>query len=103
MSSKTKRFKNAFVFGSCPVCRKELNEKNAYVLKKVSAITQYCVKCGFCSSSLLLSVSSANSNMTTSIGILTDVKKGDFALMKSSEQISVDDVLEIHKLLENYV
>jgi len=102
MSRKSKRIKNTFIFGLCPVCRVELKEKNAHIFDKKNAVTRYCVKCARCSSSVLLSVSSTNSNVTATLGILTDAQKSDFALIRDSAQISADDVLEIHKLLENY-
>lgn len=102
MSRKIKRVKNGVIFGSCPVCHKELKEKNAHILGEKNSIARYCVRCVFCSSSVLLSVSSANNNVTATIGILTDVQSGDFALIKNNTQISADDVIEIHKFLENY-
>lgn len=100
MSRKGKQLKNALIFGLCPVCRKELKEHNAHILDKKSSVTQYCVKCVSCSSSVLLSVSSANSNITATLGILTDAQKSDFALIKENAPISADDVIEIHKSLE---
>ncbi|HEY4518829.1 MAG TPA: hypothetical protein VJK01_00510 [Candidatus Paceibacterota bacterium] len=103
MSRKSKRIKNTFIFGLCPVCREELKEKNAHIFDKKNAVTRYCVKCARCSSSVLLSVSSTDSNVTATLGILTDAQKSDFSLIQDSAQISADDVLEIHKSLENYV
>ena len=100
MSKKSKRIKNMFIFGLCPVCRVELKEKNAHIFDKKNAVTRYCVKCARCSSSVLLSVSSMDSNVSATLGILTDAQKSDFSLIRDSAQISADDVLEIHKLLE---
>ena len=100
MSKKSKRIKNMFIFGLCPVCRVELKEKNAHIFDKKNAVTRYCVKCARCSSSVLVSVSSMDSNVSATLGILTDAQKSDFSLIRDSAQISTDDVLEIHKLLE---
>lgn len=99
---KVKKLKNAFIFGLCPICRSELKEENARVVGKKDATTQYCVGCACCSSSLLFTVSFLNSNVTATIGILTDAQKDDLELIKNSAQVSTDDVLEIHKYLENY-
>lgn len=99
---KVKKLKGAFIFGLCPICCSELKEESARVLEKKNATTQYCVTCVSCSSSLLFAVSLLNNNVTATIGILTDVQKDDLNLIKNSAQVSADDVLEIHKYLENY-
>ncbi|MDX1608226.1 MAG: hypothetical protein R3251_03385 [Candidatus Spechtbacterales bacterium] len=37
----------------------------------------------------------------TTIGMLTDMTKGDIEKFKDKKPISADDVLELHKSLEN--
>lgn len=101
MAKKIKKLKSSLIFGLCPICRSELKEKNAYIIEKSGATAQYCVKCVSCSSNLLFSISLLNINTTATIGILTDVQKNDLELIKSKIEVSVDDVLEIHKYLEN--
>ena len=89
-------------FGLCPICRKKLHEKHLTIINKSKGATLCCVKCVFCASSLLFTVTSMEHNMITTVGILTDIQAQDIAMLKSGAKIDYDDVLAMHAYLENY-
>lgn len=97
-----KKAAKTIFLGSCPICRKRLQEKNLVIIDKNSSTTLCCVKCASCASSILFTIASLEHNMVTTVGILTDIQTQDILMLQGNEKVNYNDVLAIHAFLENY-
>lgn len=90
--------------GACPICRKRLHERNVRIIDKDQDVALCCVRCSFCLSSFLFTVSPRREQETvTAIGVLSDIQEEDAEMVKKhSAPVTSDDVLAIHLYLETY-
>lgn len=91
---------NNIFLGPCPLCRKKLGDKYLRVIERQETAVLCHVKCGYCKSSIIFSVSNIHNNVITTVGILTDIQPEDLEIIRERESISVDDVLAIHQFLK---
>jgi len=101
MAHKTRK---RMFLGSCPICKKRLQERSVRVIDKDEDVALCCVRCSFCLSSFLFTVSSKREQETiTAVGVLTDIQEEDVDMVKKhSAPVNSDDVLAIHLYLESY-
>lgn len=87
--------------GTCPACNSRYDAKNIKFLSQnqVSFIA-HC-DCLNCQSSTLMTVMLNSRGMVTTFGMLTDWTKKDFSRFEKAPPITLDDVLELHKSLNN--
>lgn len=57
-------------------------------------------ECSTCKSSVIIFVLKNSAGFVTTIGMLTDMKKGDILKFRTMKAITSDDVLELHRILE---
>jgi len=96
----TKRDVNNIFLGSCPVCRKKLNDRYLNVIEKQESAVLCCAECAYCRSSIIFSVSYIQNNIITTIGMLTDIQMEDMGVIREGKNISADDVLAIHQFFK---
>jgi len=87
--------------GSCPSCETGFGSRNASVIKKKPDMSHIYAQCPNCKSSVSVFVFRSRIGFVTTVGILTDMQKEDILRLKRVRPISADDVLELHKILEN--
>ncbi len=87
--------KNSFL-GMCPICRNKLKIGNSNIINKNDFADLYCVECNDCLSSVMLAVFSIKDGIVTTMGILTDIQKEEIGLIKNSEQITIDSILNLY-------
>lgn len=87
--------------GSCPVCSSKFEPRMATVVsRQLNAVNIYA-QCIRCKSSISVLVKKNAMGFVTTVGMLTDMTKKDIERIKTLKPISVDDVIEIHKILES--
>jgi hypothetical protein len=88
-------------FGNCPHCATPLRQERALPVDKNTETITFHIDCVSCKSSILLTIQSGAPGLITTIGMPTDLTKGDLDRMKKTTRaITVDDVLELHTYLE---
>lgn len=88
--------------GSCPVCGEAFTARNASVISRKEDLTNVYAQCRECKSSVCLYVIKSVMGFVTTIGTLTDMTKKDLVRYEKLSPISADDVLELHKILEEH-
>lgn len=83
----------------CPVCETRYNPMEARVLGQEGETHLLHVQCHKCQHSILALVL-VNHVGASSVGLLTDLSYEDVLRMKSSQSISVDDVIGAHQLFK---
>jgi len=86
--------------GNCPICSNKFNGSYASQIEKVDSVQTIYVECKKCGSSVVLGVVKNMPGLVTTIGMLTDMKQEDIKRIRNLPPITPDDVLEIHKHLE---
>ncbi|MDX1535658.1 MAG: hypothetical protein R3346_02790 [Candidatus Spechtbacterales bacterium] len=86
--------------GSCPVCGEAFKARGASVISKKNDISNVYAQCSDCKSSVSIYVIKSVMGFVTTIGTLTDMTKKDLMRYDELKPISADDILEIHKILE---
>jgi len=90
---------NLQIMTRCQMCNSKYKSSDAKVIdKKDGAITLY-LNCKKCKTSIIMIIM-ANILGITSISAITDIAEDDFGSI-SANYIEYDDVLEVHKFLEN--
>jgi len=96
MESRSRQF-----LGSCPVCGEPFRQEKASVVESTDNAIMVHVDCVGCAGSHLLMVESKAPGLITTIGMPTDLTKGDVGrFVKRQAAITPDDVLELHAYLE---
>jgi hypothetical protein len=83
----------------CPVCETRYNPMHARVLGKDGETHLLHVQCKKCRNSILALVL-VNQVGASSVGLLTDLTYEDVVRFKVNNQVSIDDVIEIHEFLK---
>ncbi|PIS05579.1 MAG: hypothetical protein COT81_00250 [Candidatus Buchananbacteria bacterium CG10_big_fil_rev_8_21_14_0_10_42_9] len=83
------------VISVCPVCNTKYNPIKAQVLEEQDGAHLVYIKCNKCHSSIIVLVMT-NSLGVSSVGLVTDLNGEDVLKFKSSDSVSVDDVIEMH-------
>ena len=86
--------------GNCSVCGEAFKPRNAHLLSRDPELSHVYTQCSECKSSSITFVLKSTMGFITTIGMLTDMTKSDIERFKGKKPISADDVLELHKSLE---
>ncbi len=97
-----KENKKRSILGVCPICRNKLKISNSSIVKKDNIATLYCVECKDCQSSVMITIFSAEDEIITTMGILTDLQHKDMNLIKNSNPVTVDNVLNLCSYIKKY-
>lgn len=100
MRSKAKSDPANNFLGNCPICSTRFTLAMASTIARVAGMKTMYVECGKCASSVIIGVSRNIPGIVTTVGMLTDMKRGDIERLISLPALTTDDVLEIHKCLE---
>lgn len=82
----------------CPVCQTSYYPWQAQVLEERPEAHLIYVECHKCGSGQVALIISSAMGVST-VGLVTDLTPADIVKFKSSEPVSVDDILEIHTLV----
>lgn len=85
----------------CPVCQTSYYPWQAQVLEERQEAHLIYVECHKCGSGQVALIITSAVGVST-LGLVTDLTPGDVVKFTSSDQVSVDDVMEIHQLLERH-
>lgn len=86
--------------GNCPICNTKFKGSHTSQIEQVEATQTLYVECAACGSSVILGVLKNTPGVVTTIGMLTDMKRGDIERAYTLPPISPDEVLEVHKYFE---
>ena len=84
----------------CPVCETRYNPMEARLLGEQGETHFLHVQCRKCQHSILAIVL-VNQVGASSVGLLTDLSYDDVVRVKSGAWVSVDDVIEVHRLFQS--
>jgi hypothetical protein len=85
----------------CPICNKKYGQTKVLVLEEEQNRTTLHVTCDHCKISSLVFVSSGKLGVV-SLGILTDLNREEARNLFRGEEISADQVIEVHKYLKDF-
>jgi len=97
--SKSNPLANLQIVTNCPMCDFKYDKSSIKVIDKKDGIMVLYLNCRQCKSSVAMAIMIETFGIT-SISIMTDVVEDDIKKIDSGF-IKCDDVLEIHKFLEN--
>ena len=98
--SKSNPFTGLKIITNCPMCDfKYDGEKNIKTIDRKDGMVTFYLSCSQCKSSVIVAVMTEAFGIT-SISIMTDIVENDIRKIDGSF-IKCDDVLEMHKFLEN--
>lgn len=84
----------------CPVCNSHYNPMAAQVLEENEEAHLIHIECRKCGSSIVALVLTGGMGIS-SVGLITDLTSQDVLRFKHGDEISSDDVLDFHLMLEN--
>lgn len=84
----------------CPVCETNYNPMEAQIVGQRDNSHLLHITCRKCLNSIIALVFISKSGIS-SVGLVTDLTFADVVKFKGSEEIDVDDVLDIHGALED--
>ena len=98
--SKSNPLASLQVVMNCPVCDfKYDSKKNIKMIDKKDGMITFYLTCDRCKSSVIAAIMTEAFGIT-SISVMTDITENDINKIDSG-LIKYDDVLEMHKFLEN--
>lgn len=100
MVKKKQRPSRKFL-GNCPICKKKFNSEKTSLLEEDVGIQTLYVECAECDSSVVLGIMKSIPGIVTTVGMLTDMRREDIERLGNMQPITADDVLEMHRYLEN--
>ena len=83
---------------NCPICGKKYVPWKAKIVDSADEAELMFIECGNCYGSVIALVM-AMGPVISSIGLITDLNFSDLIYLKNSEQISSDNLLELHNIL----
>ena len=86
------------LINQCPVCGSKYKKDSAKLYankKKASFVHMACGKCGSYFAAMIMNLGKG----TSTVGMITDLNYSDIRKLHNSEAISVDEVIEGHKLI----
>lgn len=92
---------NLKFLAQCPLCNHAYSFKGVKVLSKKDDLIILHLTCQHCKGSVMVAVGFGVFGIT-SVSILTDATANDLDRFGELKSISADDVLEMHKFLENF-
>ena len=98
--SKSNQQTNLQMVTNCPMCDfKYDTEKNIKMIDKKDGMIIFYLNCDQCKSSIIVAVT-IEAFGATSVSVMTDIAENDLKKI-NGDFIKYDDVLEVHKFLEN--
>ena len=98
--SKSNSLADLQMVTNCPMCDfKYDSKKDIKIIDKKDGMITFYLSCGQCKSSLIVAVM-IEAFGVTSISVMTDIVESDLKKI-NNDLIKYDDVLEVHKFLEN--
>jgi hypothetical protein len=85
----------------CPICSKKYGQTKILVLEEEMDKTTLHVTCENCKISSLVFISSGKMGIV-SLGMLTDLTREEARNLFKNEEISADNVIEVHEYLKNF-
>lgn len=85
----------------CPVCNKKYRSAKMMVLDEDDRRTTLHLACDGCGASTIVLVSMGQFGVV-SLGVLTDLERGEARRVFQGEAVSSDQVLEAHQFLKDY-
>ena len=85
----------------CPICNKKYGQTKILVLREETNKTTIHVTCESCKISSLVFISSGKMGIV-SIGMLTDLTREEAGSLFNNEEVSADNVIEMHEYLKNF-
>lgn len=89
---------NPTLITHCPVCNLRYDPLEARILEEGDNAHLVYISCRDCQSAILAVIISNNLGIS-SLGLITDLSADDVMHLKSSQPVSIDDIIEIHELL----
>lgn len=96
---KHKKHQHHF-FGHCPMCGFGYTPECIELLRKGERFTVVHAECPRCRSSAILTILSGMLGMVTTMGMLSDMARGDIERFWNAAEITSEDVLNVHVFLE---
>lgn len=90
---------NLQIMTKCPMCDFKFEKESIKIIDKKDGFITLYLNCKRCKSSLMMVIITGALGIT-SISMMTDIAEDDFEKINGNS-ISYDDVLEMHKFLEN--
>jgi len=87
--------------GKCPICNKKFTPSAVSPIEEAESVQTLYVECQKCGSSVVLGVVKNIPGLVTTIGMLTDMKEEDIKRLRNLPALTSDDVLDMHRYLEN--
>ncbi|MFA5777087.1 MAG: hypothetical protein WC906_01455 [Parcubacteria group bacterium] len=85
----------------CPICEKKYGQTKVLVLEEEMNRTTLHVTCESCKISSIVFISSGKMGIV-SLGMLTDLTREEAKKLFKSEEVSADNVIEVHEYLKNF-
>jgi len=85
----------------CPICNKKYGQTKLLILGEEANKTTLHVTCENCKISSLVFISSGKMGIV-SLGMLTDLTREEAKNLFNNEEISADNVIEVHEYLKNF-
>ncbi|MBI4280950.1 hypothetical protein HY628_02020 [Candidatus Uhrbacteria bacterium] len=82
----------------CPLCETQYNPLDSQLIDEQGGSHLFHVTCKKCSHSILALIVFSPAGIS-SVGLITDLSYRDYMKLRRGEEVSSDDVLEIHELL----
>ncbi len=83
----------------CPLCESRYSPLEAKVVEEREGVHLVYIKCRKCLSSVIALILSSNLGVS-SVGLVTDLSFDDLIKFKDAPNITIDEVIELHQLLE---
>lgn len=100
MAQELSKHEARHFLGHCHQCNAPYSSKQAKVIRRGNGVTYLHVDCAECQASILLAMMVGSLGLVTTIGLPTDLTKEDLERFADAPAITHDDVLALHKMLE---
>lgn len=84
---------------SCPNCVQKYDQAKVNVLNSGKDNIIIHITCPNCKTSVISNIS-VNNMRVVAVGMLTDLSKEDLFLLRKSQIVNIDDVIEMHEFIE---
>ncbi|MFA6096918.1 MAG: hypothetical protein WC788_04815 [Candidatus Paceibacterota bacterium] len=96
--SKSNQMPNLQIMSKCPMCDFKYEKDNIRIIEKKEGLITLYMNCTQCKSSLMMVIMTGALGIT-SVSTMTDIVEDDIERI-SGNSIDYDDVLEMHRFLE---
>lgn len=86
------------LLAKCPNCGRKHNNSKTHIIEQKGDMTTLHITCGHCNVSVLVLVSEGSIGLV-SVGMMIDLDKEEVKRFISKDPVTVDEIIEVHKLL----